>query len=181
MTRRIQTIEKKPLYNKQYNKCGFRVNVETFGIFKYICAGLKMQCNLVPHLSYCRPLHTSLKMNYLYLIVYSLIPEKAIFGRKDVASTLLSLSYSLIIISAQLWLEYYFKFRLINAYSFFGLFIISFVTCRMVYLEPIRLSKILCEYEKMSKLTLKLVGILFFLFVYFSFIATGIALTMLHK
>jgi hypothetical protein len=56
ITRRIQTIEKKPLYNKQYNKCGFRVNVETFGNFKYICAGLKMQCNLVPHLSYCRPL-----------------------------------------------------------------------------------------------------------------------------
>jgi hypothetical protein len=32
------------------------VFVETFGIFIYICAGLKMQCNLIPHLSYCRPL-----------------------------------------------------------------------------------------------------------------------------
>ncbi len=56
-----QTFEITPRYNKQYNKCGFRVNVETFGIFKYICAGLKVQCNLVPHLSYCRPLPAMLK------------------------------------------------------------------------------------------------------------------------
>jgi len=53
-----ELTERKTTHNKQYNKCGFRVNVETFEIFKYICAGLKMQCNLVPHLSYCHPLAT---------------------------------------------------------------------------------------------------------------------------
>ncbi len=37
------------------------VIVETLGIFTYICVGLKMQCKLVPHLSYCRPLCVTLK------------------------------------------------------------------------------------------------------------------------
>ena len=44
------------------------VFVETFEIFKYICTGLKMQCNLVPHLSYCRPYASPLETGFQTVI-----------------------------------------------------------------------------------------------------------------
>jgi len=40
------------------------VNVETFEIFTYICAGRQLSNNLVPHLSYPHPLAGIVKNHY---------------------------------------------------------------------------------------------------------------------
>lgn len=117
----------------------------------------------------------------MFLIIYSFVPEKALLGRKDVAATLLSSSYFFLIISASLWIEYYFNLRLLNVYSIFGLAIILFMTCRIVFLKQERLNKVIHHYDKGPKWAYKLLGISYFVLSFFSQIITGIALTMMKN
>jgi hypothetical protein len=117
----------------------------------------------------------------MYLIIYSFVPEKALLGRKDVATTLLSLSYFFLLVSASLWIEYYLKIRLLNLYSTFGLFMVLYVTCRIVYIEPSRFKKIINKYDNGTKWIYKTLGILFFALSFFSQIISGIALTALKN
>ncbi len=120
-------------------------------------------------------------MNYLYIIIFSFVPRKAILGRSQVAATLLAVSFFSIIVSASLWVEYYMKIRILNIYSFFITFGVLFIVFRWYFLNQGRLRKNLNMYESSTKWVLKLFGIVFFILAFSSQVVTGIILTILKN
>lgn len=120
-------------------------------------------------------------MNYLYITIFSFVPRKAIFGRSQVAATLLSVSFFFLIGSVSLWVEYYMKIRLLNIYSVFITFGFLFISFRWYFLNQGRLRKNLKKYEASNKWVLKLIGIIFFILAFSSQIVTGIILTILRN
>ena len=120
-------------------------------------------------------------MNYLYIIIFSFVPRKAILGRSQVAVTLLASSFSFIIVSISLWIEYYTNIRLLNIYSVFITFGIFFIAFRWYFLNQGRLRRNLKKYESATKWILKLLGIVFFILAFSSQVVTGIILTILRN
>ncbi len=120
-------------------------------------------------------------MNYLYIIIFSFVPRKALLGRSQVAVTLLAVSFFSMFVSSSLWVEYFMKIRLLNIYSFFITFGVLFISFRWYFLNQGRLRKNLLKYESSTKWFLKLLGIVFFTFAFTSQIVTGIILTILRN
>jgi hypothetical protein len=120
-------------------------------------------------------------MNYLYIIIFSFVPRKAILGRSQVAVTLLASSFFFIIVSVSLWIEYYMKIRLLNLFSVLTIFGLLFISFRWYFLNQGRLRKNLKKYETATKWILKLFGIVFFILAFSSQIVTGIILTILRN
>ncbi|MBG0781694.1 MAG: hypothetical protein H0S84_05455 [Bacteroidales bacterium] len=120
-------------------------------------------------------------MNYLYIIIFSFVPRKAVLGRSQVAVTLLAVSFFFIFGSVSLWIEYYMKIRLLNIYSVFITFGVLFISFRWYFLNQGRLKKNLKKYEGSTKWVLRLIGIVFFILSFFSQIITGIVITILNN
>ena len=118
-------------------------------------------------------------MNFLYTIIFSFVPRKAILGRSQVAVTLLAVSFFSLAISFLLWIEYYASIRLLNLYFFVIIFAVLFVSFRLYFLRSGRLRKNLKIYESKSKWKLKLLGIVFFVLSMLSQIISMVVLTIL--
>ena len=118
-------------------------------------------------------------MNYLYIIMYSFVPKRSIFGRSQVAVTLLTASFFFIIISISLWIEYLYNIRFLNLLSVLVIFCVLFVFFRLFFLDRGRLSRNLKKYESLNKWMLRLAGIIFLILSFTSQIITGIILTIL--
>lgn len=119
-------------------------------------------------------------MNYLYIIIFSFIPRKALLGRSQVAVTLLAVSFFSMFVSSSLWVEFFMKIRLLNTYSFIITFGVLFITFRWYFLNQGRLRKNLRKYVSSTKWFLKLLGIVFFIIAFSSQMITSIVLTILE-
>ena len=116
-------------------------------------------------------------IDFIYYSILSIVPKKAIFGRRQVACTLFSSYLGFLSLSLNIWFSLIFNF-LNNKYSlilycvvFFGGFFILF---RYIYLNPQKIRYMENKYSKTPKILLKFIGISFLLFCFFSFVISGI-------
>jgi hypothetical protein len=105
--------------------------------------------------------------DFLYFCIYSFVPDKAIFGKRDVACTFLSsftaiLSFLLFI---QCALIFHFKINvaLCGVILFGGLFVLT----RVIYLKPAKFRSMHRRFRKIPKWLLKTIGILYLLLCFF--------------
>jgi hypothetical protein len=120
-------------------------------------------------------------LNYLYVIIFSFVPEKAIFGRGQVAVTLLALSISSICLSILLWIDYLTNTTYLNIYLFGTIFILPFLYCRWYFLNIKRYRKNLKFYHTKTRWMLRFIGILFLFLSLTSPMINGIILTILKN
>ena len=97
--------------------------------------------------------------DFIYFCIYSFVPDKAIFGKRDVACTLFSsfttLFIYIFIINCAVIFEFKIDLILLAIALFGGLFILA----RIVYLKPKKLRSMLRRFRKIPKWLLKVVGI----------------------
>jgi hypothetical protein len=120
-------------------------------------------------------------MNFLYVTIFSFVPKKAIFGRGQVAATLLALSISFLLISSLLWIEYLISEKYFNIYLFTAIFVIPFLLCRWYFLNIKRFRKNLRLYLSQKRWVLKFIGISFFGISFFSQMIAMVFITILKN
>ncbi len=120
-------------------------------------------------------------MNFLYIIIFSVIPPKALLGRREGAVTLLAAALFFICVSISLWIEYYMNIILLNLYSTLTIYFTFFIAFRWYFLNPRIYRKNLKKYEASKKWVLKLLGILFWFLAFFSQMVTGMLITSLRN
>ena len=120
-------------------------------------------------------------MNFLYITIFSFVPKKAIFGRGQVASTLMALSISSILTSILLWIDYMTITKYFNLYVFGAIFILPFVCCRRYFLEIKRFRKNMHFYASQKRWLLKLIGVFFVIITLISPMVSGIILMILKN
>jgi hypothetical protein len=120
-------------------------------------------------------------MNFLYITIFSLVPKKALFGRGQVASTLMALSISSILTSLLLWIDYMTIAEYFNLYVFGAIWILPFVCCRQYFLEIKRFRKNMRFYAPQKRWLLKLIGVFFLIITLISPMVSAIILTILKN
>jgi hypothetical protein len=121
-------------------------------------------------------------IDFLFATVYSLISPKAIFGRRYVASTITAILTSLVCLALFIWIVHFMTLTINNI----GVLIVTIVTFSFNFLwvwvyagKPLHQAKIDILLTKYPVKTLKTLGILFIIFCYLIFVATGIIVTIL--
>jgi len=108
--------------------------------------------------------------DFIYFSIYSFVPDKAIFGKRDVACTLFSSFTTLLLLGLFGICVRIFKLEiniaLVSIVFFCGLFVLT----RVVYLKPAKLRDIHRRFRKMPKWLLKTIGILYILFCFAGFV-----------
>jgi len=105
--------------------------------------------------------------DFIYFCIYSFVPDKAIFGKRDVACTLFAsftalFLFLLFIQYAKIYnLEYNLAFFTITLFG--GLFILA----RVIYLKPAKLRNMHRRFRKIPKWLLKTIGIMYLLLCFF--------------
>jgi len=101
--------------------------------------------------------------DFIYFSIYSFVPDKAIFGKRDVACTLFSsftaLFFYIFIINCAVIFEFSINLVVLAIVLFGGLFILA----RVIYLKPAKLRIMHRRFRKISKWILKTIGILYLL------------------
>jgi len=101
--------------------------------------------------------------DFIYFCIYSFVPNKAIFGKRDVACTLFSSFTALFLLALYTTCEIAFNFKinltLITIILFGGLFILA----RMIYLKPVKFRSMHRRFRKIPKWFLKIIGIMYLL------------------
>jgi len=121
--------------------------------------------------------------DFIYFSIYSFVPDKAIFGKRDVACTLFSSCSSFFILGLCALFEYYFGYSPNNSKRYVMILVIIifgslFFLIRIIYLNPKKIKKINEKFKKIPIWALKLIGIfyVFFCFIFFAFILTILSL-----
>jgi hypothetical protein len=121
-------------------------------------------------------------IDLLFASVYSLISPKAIFGRRYVASTIIAIFISLVCLALFIWIVHFITLNINNI----GVLIVTIVIFSFNFLwvwiyasKPLHQAKIDLLLTKYPGKTLKTFGILFIIFCYLIFVATGIIVTIL--
>ncbi len=123
-------------------------------------------------------------IDFIYYSILSIVPKKAIFGRRQVACTLFSSYLGFLSLSLYFWFSLIFNF-LNNKYIFilFGIIILGgfFIVFRNVFLNQKEIRKLEHKYSKTSKILFKFIGISFLLFCFFTFIFSGITVSIIKQ
>ena len=113
-------------------------------------------------------------MNFLYIIIFSIIPKKAMLGHGQVAATVLSIAFFSKIVAVFLWIVHFFPIKNVEKVYFYtiylGCFYGIFFLNRWYFLNPIRYRKILKTYYSYNKWFLRILGFLYLSFSYASMI-----------
>ena len=117
--------------------------------------------------------------DFIYFCIYNFVPNKAIFGKRDVTCTLFSSFTSMFLFGLLIICAKIFMFEINVALSGIILFGGLFVLTRVIYLKPVKFKNIHRKFRKISKWILNTIGIIYLLFCFFSFALTGFILIKL--
>ena len=118
--------------------------------------------------------------DFFYYCILLLVPEKAIFGKKQVACTLYSSFSSFIIFGILLWVSINLKIFLSNFVIGLAVTLIVgglFVLTRHVYLNPDKQQILAERYHEKPLWLLKIIGIVYLLSCFIGYIILGIFTT----
>jgi len=119
--------------------------------------------------------------DFIYFSIYSFVPNKAIFGKRDVACTLYSSYSSFLILGLWALLEYLFEYKPVNAKIYTAIVCVIifgglWFLIRKIYLKPAKFRSMHRRFRKIPKWLLKLISVLYMLFC---FVALAFILTKL--
>lgn len=119
--------------------------------------------------------------DFIYFCIYSFVPDKAIFGKRDVACTLFSsftaTFFSFFIVNCALIFKFKVNVTLLCIVLFGGLFVLT----RVIYLKPAKLRSIHRRFRKIPKWLLKTIGIMYIPFCFFGSMFFSILETKINK
>jgi len=116
--------------------------------------------------------------DFIYFCIYSLVPDKAIFGKRDVACTLFSSFTAILLLGLFTTCEIVFNFRLNSIILAVVLFGGLFILARVIYLKSEKFRKMHRKFRKIPKWLLKTTGILYLLFCFGSFVFLAVITTL---
>ena len=108
--------------------------------------------------------------DFIYFSIYSFVPDKAIFGKRDVACTLFSSFTALLLLTLAICCALVFEYK-VNV-TLFGIILFGglFVLTRMIYLKPAKFRRMHRRFRKIPKCLLKIIGILYIGICFFGMI-----------
>jgi hypothetical protein len=117
--------------------------------------------------------------DFIYFCIYSFVPDKAIFGKRDVACTFFSSFSAMFLMGvcnlSQVILNYRINPLFLTVILFGGLFILV----RIIYLNPAKFRSMHRRFRKIPKWFFKMIGIMYILFCAVSFIFCMIQVTLM--
>ena len=113
-------------------------------------------------------------MDYLFLCIFSFVPKRAIFGRGQVASSILALSISSIIVAFLLIFNFIMTLNILNIYNIIVIYIVPIVFLRWYYLDIKRYRKVLRLLTHKNLVLTRSIGIMFFILAITSPMIVGI-------
>ena len=117
--------------------------------------------------------------DFIYFCIYSFVPDKAIFGKRDVACTFLSTFTGAFLLGLFGICVRIFHFEinisLVSIILFGGLFVLA----RVVYLKPAKLRSMHRRFRKIPKWLLKIIGILYVLLCFAGFVFCVILISLM--
>jgi len=117
--------------------------------------------------------------DFIYFCIYSFVPDKAIFGKSDVACTFLSIFTSAFLLGLFGLYVKVIKFEvnllIVTIVLFGGLFLLV----RKIFLQPLKFRKMHCRFRKIPKWLLKTLGIMYILFCFIGFMFCLILMSFL--
>ena len=116
--------------------------------------------------------------DFIYFCIYSFVPDKAIFGKRDVACTFLAISTSVFLMGLLTIFALRFKFEINATLSVIILLGSLFILARMIFLKPTKFRNMHHRFRKIPKWLLKTIGILYVLFCFASFVFCGIVTSL---
>ena len=108
--------------------------------------------------------------DFIYFSIYSFVPDKAIFGKRDVACTFLSCSTAMFLLGLFCLSEVFLNYRINLAFATTVLIGGLFILARVIYLKPAKLRSMHRRFRKIPKWGLKTVGILYVLLCFVGFV-----------
>ena len=117
--------------------------------------------------------------DFIYFCIYSLVPDKAILGKRDVACTYFSSFTAIFLYGVLIYCSIVFMFKINPALSGIILFGSLFILARMIFLKPTKFKSMHRRFRNIPKWILKTIGIMYILFCATSFVFCGIQATLL--
>ncbi|MEI6576530.1 MAG: hypothetical protein WCO63_10165 [Bacteroidota bacterium] len=123
-------------------------------------------------------------IEYIYLCVLSIVPEKAILGRWEVACTLLSAYFMMFCLAVALWVLHYIE---VSNKSEILLFItiisaaFPYFSSRRYFLHDPVYSRLKVKFETKSLGLLRLFGVLYLIGCFCVFILTAVILSKMGR
>jgi len=109
--------------------------------------------------------------DFIYFCIYSFVPDKAIFGKRDVACTFLSSFSAFLILGVFCFCIKTFKINI--HFSLIGILILFsclLILARIIFLKPVKFRSMHRRFRKIPKWLLKTIGIMYILFCFIGFI-----------
>ena len=121
--------------------------------------------------------------DFIYFCIYSFVPDKAIFGKRDVACTLYSSFSGFFMMGLWTVADRFLNYHPINVKLYVGIVIGIifgglFILIRKIYLRPVKFKSMYLKFGEIPKWLLKTIGILYVLFCFASFVFCGIVTSL---
>jgi len=115
--------------------------------------------------------------DFMYICMYSLIPEKAFYGRKEGSAALHAMLVFLLFLTIFVWIAFYWlDLKSFNFYWQIGLIIVMILQMSInnrYFLRKTKQKEIVEKYLSYKKWTLKFFGVLIILFCCFLFMISA--------
>jgi len=108
--------------------------------------------------------------DFIYFCIYSFVPNKAIFGKRDVACTLFSSFTAMLLLGLFSLSQVLLSYRINLVFITIVLFIFLTVLTRVIYLKPAKFRSMHRRFREFSKWFLKTIGIIYVLFCFVGFV-----------
>ena len=110
--------------------------------------------------------------DFIYFCIYSFVPDKAIFGKRDVACTFLTIFTSIPLMVLWIMTTRLLGYQPSNTKLYAGIIVGTllgggFVLTRMIFLRPIKFKNMHRRFRRVPKWLLKTIGISYILFCFF--------------
>ena len=112
--------------------------------------------------------------DFIYFSIYSFVPDKAIFGKRDVACTLLSIYTAFLLLGLYMICHVAFNFKIHLLIICIVLPAGLIVLTSKVFLKPAKFRKMHRRFGKIPKWLLKTIGIMYILFCFVGLAFCGI-------
>jgi hypothetical protein len=117
--------------------------------------------------------------DFIYFSLYTLVPDKAIFGKRDVACTYYSLFTGMFMMGLWMIAHNLLKYHSNNTKLYAGIVVVTifgglFVLIRRIYLTPEKFRYMHRKFRKIPKWLLKIVGIFYMPFCFAFLVTIGI-------
>ena len=107
--------------------------------------------------------------DFIYFCIYSFVPDKAIFGKRDVACTLLAIFTAFPLFGLYLFCHIAFNYKIHLLIVCIVLFAGLTVLTSKIFLKPKKFKSMHHRFRKIPKWILKTIGILYLVFCFVSF------------